>query len=91
MSNCKHGRMPDRCTECVKETHIEQLEQANALLRKENGINQEAARHWRELVAFAVNRSSEALMIAANRPREARAARDNALCDINKKLGGALR
>jgi hypothetical protein len=89
--NCAHGRLPDRCTECAKQTHIEQLESANALLRKELGVHKERGDRMHELVCYAYQQSSAALMMPPSKPREARAAREQALCDINKKMGGAIR
>ena len=74
-----------------KDAHIEQLEAANALLRKECAIHKERGDHWYALAAWAYQRTSTALMIPSNKPREARADREQAVCDINKKLGGVLR
>lgn len=96
--HCHHGRKPDPCTECATErklaaltTHCEQLEQANALLRKERDVYQERSDVKHALVMYAYNKSSEALMFPPGKPREARAAREQALCAINKKIGGAIR
>jgi hypothetical protein len=91
MSNCAHGRLPDRCTECAKQTHIDQLESVTALLRKEKEVYEESSRFWKGMAQYAYQRSTDALMIPPQKAGEARDARDNALCDINKKLGGVLR
>jgi hypothetical protein len=73
------------------ESKAEQLEHANCLLRKELAIHKERGDRMYELVMYAYQRSSSALMMPPGRPREARQAREQAICDINKKLGGALR
>jgi predicted ATP-dependent serine protease len=88
---CGHGRWPGRCTECRVETQLHEQQQINALLRKEKAVYEESARHWKQLAHYAYQRSSEALMMPPSKPREARAEREQALCDINKKLGGSLR
>jgi hypothetical protein len=62
-----------------------------ALLRKELAIYKERSDLQHSLVMYAYHRSSEALMMPPSKPREARQAREQALCDINKKLGGAIR
>jgi hypothetical protein len=89
--SCKHGRLPDRCTECAIETDRDQLLQANALLRKELNVHKERGNRMNELVCYAYQRTNKALMMPPSKPREARAEREQAICDINKKLGGALR
>lgn len=72
-------------------SELEQLRHINALLRKEKDVYEESARHWRVLCEYAYQRSSAALMTPAALPRQGRIARDQALSDINKRLGGALR
>jgi predicted ATP-dependent serine protease len=89
--HCGHGRWPGRCTECKVEEQLAEQQAINALLRKEKAVYEESSRHWKHLAQYAYQRSSEALMIPPQRAGEARDARDNALCDINKTLGGAIR
>ena len=72
-------------------TDDEQKDQIIALLRQEHAIHKERGDRLHELVMYAYHRSSKALMMPPSKPREARAERDQALCDINKKLGGAVR
>lgn len=88
---CVHGRIEIRCTECATATDRDQAYSANALLRKELAVHKERADRYHELVTWAYNHSSAALMVPANKPREARTAREQAICEINKKLGGAIR
>lgn len=59
--------------------------------RLELEVQRSKADHWRTLAEWAYRASSEALMMPPNRPREAREAREKALCEINKRLGGAIR
>lgn len=91
MLNCSHGRLPDRCTECSCRSELEQTHGINALLRKELAVYKERSDVMHGLVMYAYQKSSDALMMPPSRPREARAAREQALCDINRKLGGAIR
>jgi hypothetical protein len=83
--------MSDRCTECRAVAELAEQRQINALLRKEKAVYEESARHWKQLALYAYQRSSSALMMPPDMPRLARAEREQALCDINKKLGGAMR
>lgn len=69
----------------------EQTGQILALLRRDLEIHKERADRMFDLVMYAYKRSSMALMMPPIRPREARKEREQALCDINKKLGGAIR
>jgi hypothetical protein len=91
MSNCDHGRLPERCTECAVTAQLHEQQHINNLLRKELGVYKERSDRMHDLVMYAYNRSSKALMMPPERPREARADREQALCDINKKMGGAIR
>ncbi len=59
--NCKHGRLPDQCTECAIEADRDQLLQANALLRKELGAYKERSDRMNELVCYAYQRGDEAM------------------------------
>jgi hypothetical protein len=88
---CQHGRFSDRCPECALKVHVDQLESIVCLLRKENAIHKERGDLLHDLVRWAYQRSSQALMMPPSKPREARAEREQAICDINKKLGGFLR
>jgi hypothetical protein len=90
-AHCIHGRLPDRCTECAVTIDRDQMANANALLRRELAIHKERGDRMHDLVMYAYQRSSTALMMSQSKPREARAEREQAICDINKKLGGAIR
>lgn len=72
-------------------TEDEQKDHIIALLRKELAIYKERSDRMFELVMYAYHKSSDALMKPVSKPREARQAREQAICDINKKLGGAIR
>ena len=72
-------------------SELEQLQGANQLLRRELAIYKERSDVLHALCMYAYHRSSEALMMPPSKPREARQAREQAICDINKKIGGALR
>ena len=72
-------------------TEEEQKDHIIALLRMEAAIHKERGDRLIQLVMYAYHRSSKALMMPPKTPREARADREQALCDINKKLGGAVR
>jgi len=63
----------------------------NQTLRLEVEVQKERADRWRDACAWAYRASSDALMMPPEKPREARKAREQALCDINKKLGGLVR
>ena len=60
-------------------------------MRYEHEIQKARADHWRDLAVWAYHASREALMVPPQRPKEAREARDKALCEINKRLGAAIR
>lgn len=90
-SYCSHGRVKDWCTECRCVSALEEQQSINAMLRKELAIYKERSDVMHGLVMFAYQKSSDALMMPPSKPREARAAREQAICDINKKLGGHIR
>ena len=70
---------------------IDRQHELHAKVLHEKEVQKERADHWHRLVQWAYARSSEALMMSPHKPRESRQAREQALCDINKKLGGAIR
>jgi hypothetical protein len=77
--------------ESVLRAEIETQERINQGLRLDLEVQKERADHWRDAVLWAYETSREALMMPIALPIEARKAREQALCDINKKLGGLVR
>jgi hypothetical protein len=70
---------------------IARVHDLHALALRELEIQKERASHWRDQCQWAYQVTSDALMVSAQKPREARAARDNAISNINKRLGGLVR
>ena len=64
---------------------------AKQLVDHELQIAHARAEHWRALCDWAYQRSRKALMMDPLRPREARDERERALCEINYKIGAAVR
>ena len=83
-------RSVDNVEQLLRE-EIARMHDLHAKALREVEIQKERGTHWREQCEWAYRLTSEALMISAQKPREARAARDNAICDINKRLGGLVR
>jgi hypothetical protein len=77
--------------ESVLRNEIAAQASVNQTLRLELEVQKERADRWRDATAWAYQVSSNALMMPPGKPREARKAREQALCDINKKLGGMVR
>jgi hypothetical protein len=77
--------------ESVLRAEIETQSSINQALRLELEVQKERADHWRSAVLWAYEISNKALMMPIALPIEARKAREQALCDINKKLGGLIR
>jgi len=80
-----------RTIEEVLSEEIKTQASINQTLRLEVEVQKERANRWRDATAWAYQVSSNALMMPPGKPREARKAREQALCDINKKLGGMVR
>jgi hypothetical protein len=74
----------------LRNTLENQMDLANKL-RLEIELQKQRADNWRDLATWAYQCTCKALMMPQNMPREARRARDQALNDINKKLGGMVR
>jgi hypothetical protein len=74
-------------TIAILRQEVNQMHDLHARVLRQMEIEKERADHWRRLCDWTYAKSREALMVSA---QEAREARDNALCDINKKVGGAL-
>lgn len=73
------------------QTELDELKTIVNTLRLEKEIYKERGEHWQRMCQQAYQLTSDALMVPPRYPRLARAARENALCEINKKLGGVLR
>lgn len=68
-----------------------ELAAAKQLVEHELAIANARAEHWAELCRWTYQRSRKALMMDPMRPREARDERERALCEINYKIGAAVR
>jgi hypothetical protein len=78
-------------TERLLREEIARQHDLHALTLRELDIQREKATRWQEHCRWAYQVTSDALMVSAQKPREARAARDNAISEVNKKLGGLVR
>ena len=76
----------DSDLERILRDEIETQASINAALRVELDVQKGRADHWRQLCDWAYSRSSEGLNSIGSRDK-----RDQALSDINKRLGGAVR
>ena len=76
--------------EKVLRDEIKTQMEINCLLRHELEIYKSRSDHWRDICVWIYKRSREALMLEPGY-RGFKDARDNALCEINHKTGGALR
>jgi hypothetical protein len=77
-------------TVAILRKEVNDMHDLHARVLRQMEIEKERADHWRRLCDWTYARSRQALMVSAQKPIEGREARDVALCEINKKIGGAL-